>query len=117
MAEEIYPVRKNDPGYRPDHTDEWQRNSGPGRTRDKDKGHFIWSLGEAAVTEMTRTDSQNDPKKTVINQLYSLFRLHFIPKRNKFHSRDDFFWYHPGTKRNSRGRMDENTANRENLRV
>ena len=26
-----------------------------------------------------------------INQLYSLFRLHFIPERNKFHSRADFF--------------------------
>ena len=26
-----------------------------------------------------------------INQLYALFRLHFIPGRNKFHSRADFF--------------------------
>ena len=26
-----------------------------------------------------------------INQLYSLFRLHFIHERNKFHSRADFF--------------------------
>ena len=26
-----------------------------------------------------------------INQLYALFRLHFIPERNKFHSRADFF--------------------------
>ena len=26
-----------------------------------------------------------------INQLYSLFRLHFIPERNMFHSRADFF--------------------------
>ena len=26
-----------------------------------------------------------------INQLYSLFRLHFIPERNKFHSRADLF--------------------------
>ena len=28
----------------------------------------------------------NDPNKMNINQLYSLFRLHFVPDRNKFHS-------------------------------
>ena len=52
---------------------------------------FIWSLGEEAVTEMTKTKRDNDPNKMNINQLYSLFRLHFIPDRNKFHSRVDFF--------------------------
>ena len=30
-------------------------------------------------------------QKKDINQLYSLFRLHFIPERKKFHSRADFF--------------------------
>ena len=40
---------------------------------------------------MTRTVGDNDPNRMDINQLYSLFRLHFIPERNKFHSRADFF--------------------------
>ena len=40
---------------------------------------------------MTKTVRDNDPNKMNINQLYSLFRLHFIPERNKFHSRADFF--------------------------
>ena len=57
----------------------------------KTKDIFIWALGEAAVTEMTKTVRDNDPNKMNINQLYSLFRLHFIPERNKFHSRADFF--------------------------
>ena len=55
------------------------------------KDLFILALGESAITEMTRTVRDNDPNRMDINQLYSLFRLHFIPERNKFHSRADFF--------------------------
>ena len=55
------------------------------------KDIFIWALGEEAVTEMTKTVRDNDPNKMNINQLYILFRIHFIPERNKFHSRADFF--------------------------
>ena len=57
----------------------------------KIKDIFTWALGEAAVTEMTKTVKDNDPNKMNINQLYALFRLHFIPERKKFHSRADFF--------------------------
>ena len=57
----------------------------------KIKDLFIWALGEEAVTEMTKTVRDNDPNKMNINQLYSLFRLHIIPERNKFQSRADFF--------------------------
>ena len=55
------------------------------------KDIFIWALGEEAVTEMTKTVRDNDQNKMNINQLYILFRLHFIPERNIFHSRADFF--------------------------
>ena len=57
----------------------------------KIKDIFIWALGEEAVTEMTKTVRDNDPNKMNINQLYSLFPLHFIPERNKFRSREDCF--------------------------
>ena len=40
---------------------------------------------------MTRTVRDNDPNRMDINQLYSLFWLHFIPERTKFYSRADFF--------------------------
>ena len=39
---------------------------------------------------MTRTVRDNNPNEMDINQLYSLFRIHIIPERNKFHSRDFF---------------------------
>ena len=51
---------------------------------------FIWAQGESAITKLTRTVRDNDPNRMDINLLYSLFRLHFIPERNKFHSRADF---------------------------
>ena len=53
------------------------------------KDLFIWALGESAIRVMTRTVRDNDPNKMDIIHLYSLFRLHFIPERNKFHSRAD----------------------------
>ena len=55
------------------------------------KDIFIWALGESAITQMTRTVRDIDPNRMDINQLYSLLRLHFIPERNKFHSRADLF--------------------------
>ena len=58
---------------------------------DRIKDLFIWALGKAAITEMTRTVRDNDPNRMDINHLFSLFRLHFIPERNKFHSKADFF--------------------------
>ena len=41
----------------------------------KIKDIFIWALGEAAVTEMTKTVRDNDPNRMNINQLYALFRI------------------------------------------
>ena len=55
------------------------------------KDIFEWALCECAITEMTRTVRDKDPNRMDINQIYSLIRLHFIPERNKFHSRADFF--------------------------
>ena len=57
----------------------------------KTKVIFILAPGEEAVIEMTKAVRDNDLNKMNINQLYSLFRLHFIPEKNKFHSRTDFF--------------------------
>ena len=55
------------------------------------KDLFIWALGESAITEMTRTVRDNDPNRMDNNQIYSRFRLHFIPERNEVHSRADSF--------------------------
>ena len=55
------------------------------------KDVFIEALGESVITEMTRTVRDNDPNRMDLNHLHSLFRLHFIPERYKFRSRDNFF--------------------------
>ena len=75
-----------------------------------------WVLGESAITEMTRTVRDNDPNKLDINQLYSLFRLHFLPERNVFHRRANFFSItREKKKRNGRRCMDKNITSREKL--
>ena len=58
---------------------------------DEIKDTFVWALGESAITEMTRTIREKEPTTLPLNRLYSLFRIHFIPERNKHHSRADFF--------------------------
>ena len=55
------------------------------------KDLFIWASSESTITEKTRTVRDNDPNRKDINQLASLFRLHFIPEGNKFYSQPDFF--------------------------
>ena len=50
------------------------------------KDLLFWALGESAKTEMTRTVSDNEPNRMDKKLATSLFRLHFIPERNKFHS-------------------------------
>ena len=92
MVATIYTVCQNDAKDRFKQNDNGQKIIEDYRELEiKIKDIFIWALGEEAVTEMTKTVRDNDPNKMNINQLYSLFRLHFIPERNKFHSRADFF--------------------------
>ena len=55
------------------------------------KDIFIWSLGETAIKEMTRTVREKEPNSLPLAKLYSLFRIYFTPERNKYHSRADFF--------------------------
>ena len=55
------------------------------------KDTFVWALGDAAIQEMTRTVRGREPTTLPLRRLYSLFRIHFIPERNKYHSRADFF--------------------------
>ena len=55
------------------------------------KDVFIWAIGQSALTEMTKTVIEGEPNYLPIHRIYALFRLHFIPERNKQHSRADFF--------------------------
>ena len=55
------------------------------RTGDK-KRHFHMGSGRGGSDRNDKTVRDNDPNKMNKNQLYSLFRLHFISERNKLHS-------------------------------
>ena len=55
------------------------------------KDVFIRAIGQSALTEMTKTLREREPISPPLHRLYALFRLHFIPERNKHHSRADFF--------------------------
>ena len=58
---------------------------------DEIKDVFIWAVGQAKLTEMTKTVREREPNSLQLYRPYALFRLHFIPERNKHHSRADFF--------------------------
>ena len=55
------------------------------------KDIFLWTIGQTAITEMTKTVRERKPSSQSLHKLYKLFRLHFTPERNVQHSRADFF--------------------------
>ena len=55
------------------------------------KNAFIWSIGQSAITEMTKTAREREPNSLPSYRCYTLFRLHFTPERNKHLSRASFF--------------------------
>ena len=61
------------------------------RLEEEIKDVFIWTIGQSAVTELTKTVREKAPNSLPLYRLYTLFRLHFIPEKNKHHSRADFF--------------------------
>ena len=62
------------------------------RLEEEIKDVFIWTIGQSAITEMTKTVSEKEPNSLPLYRLHPLCRLHFIPERNKHHSRADFFY-------------------------
>ena len=50
------------------------------------KDTFVWAIGESAITDMTKTVREREPTKLPLHRLYALFRIHFIPERNKHHT-------------------------------
>ena len=49
------------------------------------------AIGQNAITEMTKTVREKEPRSLPLHKLYSLFRFQFTPERNVHHSRADFF--------------------------
>ena len=53
---------------------------------------FIWGLGPEALYQITRAEYKTDPDTIAIKELIRLFLEHYLPKRNTYHNRGDFFW-------------------------
>ena len=54
--------------------------------------NFIWGIGPEALYQMTRAENKTEPDKIAVKDLIRLFNEHFLPKRNTYHNRGEFFW-------------------------
>ena len=53
---------------------------------------FIWGIGPEALYQMTRAEDKTEPDKMAVKDLIRLFNEYFLPKRNTYHNRGEFFW-------------------------
>ena len=53
---------------------------------------FVWGIGPEALCQMTRAEYKTEPDKIAIKDLNQLFNEYFLPKRNTYHNRGEFFW-------------------------
>ena len=75
---------------------------------------FIWGIGTEALYQMTRAEFKTEPDRIAVKDLIRLFNEYFLPKRNTYHNRGEFFW----TKyriRNTGGFLAETDRDRERM--
>ena len=53
---------------------------------------FIWGVGPEALYQITRTEYKTEPDSIKMKDLIRLYTKHYLPKRNTYHIRGDFFW-------------------------
>ena len=53
---------------------------------------FIWGVGPEALYQMTRAEYKTEPDNIAVKNLIRLFNEYFLPKRNTYHNRGEFFW-------------------------
>ena len=53
---------------------------------------FIWGAGPSAIETITKGEFNTDPDTINTERLIQLFKDYYMPKRNTYHSRGDFFW-------------------------
>ena len=53
---------------------------------------FIWGVGPEALYQITRAEYKTEPDSIKIKELIRLYTEHYLPKRNTYHHRGDFFW-------------------------
>ena len=53
---------------------------------------FIWGIGPEALYQMTRAEYKTEPDLITVKDLIRLFNEYFLPQRNTYHNRGEFFW-------------------------
>ena len=52
---------------------------------------FIWGVGPEALYQITRAENKTEPDSIKIKDLIRLFTEFYMPKKNTYHNRGDFF--------------------------
>ena len=53
---------------------------------------FIWGVGPEALYQIPRAEYKTEPDSIKVKDLIRLFTEFYMPKRNTYHNRGDFFW-------------------------
>ena len=53
---------------------------------------FIWGAGPSAIKRISKGEFNTDPDTINTEKLTQLFKDYYMPKRNTYHNRGDFFW-------------------------
>ena len=67
-------------------------DSGWGAKEQAIQEDFIWEVGPEALFQITRAEYKTDPDNIKIKDLIRLYTEYYLPKRNTYHNRGDFFW-------------------------
>ena len=74
-------------------TDDTVPTGDPWNTKEPDiRQDFIWGAGPSASEIITKGEFNTDPDTVTTDKLLQLFKKYYMPKRNTYHSRGDFFW-------------------------
>ena len=74
-------------------TDDTIPTGDPWNTKEPDiRQNFIWGAGPSAIEIITKGEFNTDPDTITTDKLIQLFKEYYMPKRNTYHSRGDFFW-------------------------
>ena len=51
-----------------------------------------WALGPEATHQITKSDYRTDSDNIELDKLLKLYNRYYLPERNEYNSRGDFFW-------------------------
>ena len=53
---------------------------------------FLWGVGPEALYQITRAEYKTEPDSIKVKDLIRLLTELYMPRRNTYHNRGDFFW-------------------------